>query len=149
MRAMGEPISTALMVGAGALQIGSGVAQAAGDARAAAFKGQQADAAARAGRVAAAETDTALRDELRGVISNIRAIGASSGVDPNSPTTAAIIANESAASERERRIRVANIERQADSDAASGRFFRQQGRDAFLYGSAGALSRGFSTLAWV
>lgn len=147
MRPMGEPISTALLVVGTGMQVGSGIASAAGDARAQSFKAGEAAKAARYGKIAADETVTSLSEELRSVIGNIRAIRASSGISPDSPTTDAIIGAESAASDRERRIRVANIMGQVESDEDSSRFLRRSSRDTFLYGSLGSIGRGFSSLA--
>lgn len=129
------------------LNVASGLAQAAGDSRAAAHRSAEAQEAARKGRIAAAETDTTLREELSSVIGQIRSIRASSGISANSPTTAAIIDNETKVSDRERRIRVNNILSQADSDDRSAAYLRRSSRDAWLYGGLNAVGRGFSTLA--
>jgi hypothetical protein len=143
---MGDPVSIALLAGT-ALSTASGVAGAVGDARAQGFKAEQAATAARFGKIAAAETDTALREELASVVSNIRAIRASSGISPDSPTTQAIIARESEVSDRERRIRVANILGQVEEDEKSSAFLKKSARDTFLYGSLGSFGRGFSSLS--
>lgn len=144
---MGDPVSTALLVGSAALSTASGIGAANGDYAAAQFKADQADEAARRGKIAAAQTDTALRDELGQTIANIRSIRASSGIDPASPTTDAIIANESRISEHQRRIQVGNILDQSQSDATSADFLRKSSRDAWLYGSIGAFARGAGTLS--
>jgi len=146
---MGDPvtISAALLFAGTTAQVGSGIAEAAGDARAQSFKASEAAVAARHGKIAAAETDTALREELSSTIGNIRAIRASAGIGPGSPTTDAIIESEGKVSDRERRIRVANILGQVGSDERSATFLRQSSRDTFLYGTGASIGRGFSSLA--
>lgn len=146
MRGMGDPISMLLIAGT-AMQTASGIAGAAGEARAQSFKASEAAKAARYGKIAAAETDTHMRQELAAVVGNIRAIRASSGIAHDSPTTQAIIANEETVSDRERRIRVANIMGQVESDEASSKFLKKSARDTFLYGTLGSVGRGFSTIA--
>lgn len=133
-------------VAAGA-SAGSSLFRAAGESRAARFKAEEAARAARAGRIAAAETDTQMREELRSVIGNIRAIRASAGIVSDSPTTAAVIGEEERVADRERRIRVSNIMAQAESDERASRFFRRSAKDAWLFGGLDALSRGASFLA--
>lgn len=142
---MGDPV-TLTVIGIG-MQVGSGVLGAAGDAKAASFKASEAATAARYGKIAAAETDTGIREELRSVVGNIRAIRASSGISPDSPTTDAIIANESRISERQRRIQVNNINAQVNSDTNASAFYQQSASDAFLYGSLGAFGGGLKSLA--
>lgn len=143
---MGQ-IAAPLAIAGAVLQVGSGITQAAGESRALAFRAAEAKKAEYAGRTAAAETDATLRAELSDVLANIRAIRASAGVRPDSPTTQAILEEETRVSERERRIRVGNINRQADSDADSARYLRRSSRDAFLYGTFGSVARGFSSIA--
>jgi hypothetical protein len=130
-----------------AMEVASGVMKARGESKGLAFKSSEAAVASRQGKIAAAETDTHLREELRSVIGNIGAIRASSGIAPDSPTTQAIVDNEGRVSERERRIRVGNIMSQSESDERSSRFFKGASRDAWLYGTIGAVGRGFSQAA--
>lgn len=129
------------------MNIAGGVAESAGAAKGEAFKGQEAATAARYGKIAAAETDTNIREELKTTVANIRAIRASAGIDPDSPTTAAILANEGRISERERRIRVGNIMAQAASDKRAAQFYKSAAPNTFLYGTLGAFGSGFTSLA--
>lgn len=140
---MGDPVTLAII----GLQVGSGIAGAAGDAKAVSFKASEAATAARYGKIAAAETDTGIREELRSVVGNIRAIRASSGISPDSPTTAAIVANEGRISERQRRIQVNNINAQVTSDQNSSAFLTQSAKDTFLYGTLGSFGKGLGSLA--
>jgi len=123
------------------LKLAAGVGEAGANAAATDFKAGEAAVAARRGKIAAAETDTAIREELSSVIGNIRAIRASSGISPDSPTTDAIIDSETRASERQRRIRVGNITEQAASDERSSGFLRSSANSQFLYGTLGSVAR--------
>ncbi len=141
---MGNMIVPGIGIG---LEVASGIMKARGEAEALGQRSAEAAVAARQGKIAAAETDAHLREELRSVLGNIRAVRASSGISPESPTTAAILDEESRVSERQRRIRVGNINRQVESDTRAASFLRRQSRDAFLYGTIGAFGRGFSSMA--
>jgi hypothetical protein len=94
-----------------------------------AFQSDQATKAARAGRVAADQTDAFLRDELSTTVSHISAIRASAGLK-DSPTSDAIVANESEVSDNQRRIKVGNLKAQADDDEKSAAFLRKSARSA-------------------
>lgn len=142
---MADPVTLAV-IGITA-QVGSGILGAAGEAKADSFKSAQAAQAARYGKIQAAETDTAIRENLSDVVSNIRAIRASSGISADSPTTTAIIENETKMAERERRIRVNSILGQVGSDEASSQFFKTAAGDAFLYGTLGSFAQGFKSFA--
>lgn len=142
MRAMGT-----LNLAATGLQLASGIAGAAGEAKATAYKSAELAKAARYGKIAAAETDAQLREELSTVIGNIRSVRASAGVDPNSPTTQDIIANESRIAERQRRIKVGNLNAQAESDANASDYLKKLSGDQWLYGTIGALGSAFGSLS--
>ena len=106
---------------------------------------QQAEAAKaeRAKQVAliqADQTDAAYRDDLNTTIANIKAIRASTGADPNSPTTDAFIDTESAASERVRRIKVGGIRMQATQYGLDAQQFRNAAQYSLLGGFLGGLS---------
>lgn len=135
-----------LMAAGLALGVGGGILKARSNKRAADFEAAQAEVAARHGEIRAAETDAQLREELSSVIGNIRAIRASSGISPDSPTTQAIIDEESRVSERQRRIQVFNELAQAQSDRRSAGQLRRSGREQFLYGSLGSVGSGLMTL---
>lgn len=126
-----------------ALTTAAGLAKAGGEAAATDQKAADAAVAARRGKIAAAETDTVLRQNLADIISNIRTVRASASIDPNSPTTAAILANETDKAERDRRIRVANIEAQVDSDENASAFYRNSANNQWLYGSLAAIGGGY------
>lgn len=93
------------------------------------FQADQASRAAKAGRVAADQTDAFLRDELSTTVSHIQAIRASAGMK-DSPTSDAIIQKESDVSDNQRRIKVGNMQAQADDDERSAAFLRRSARSA-------------------
>lgn len=143
---MGDPVSTALLIGVGA-KTGAGILQARSEAQGLGFKSGEAAVAARHGKIAADETDAALRRELDTVIGNIRAIRASAGVDPNSPTTRAILAEETKVSDRERRIRVGNIMAQVGSDERAAGQLKKLSGQTWLYGTLGSIGSGLTSVS--
>lgn len=77
----------------------------------------------RAGRVKAEQVDAAYRAELNTAISNIRGIRAASG-NSNSPTERAVIDRQEKISDRNRRIKKASIQLQADQDALDAKLHK-------------------------
>jgi hypothetical protein len=104
----------------------------------------QADRAAKAGRIAADQTNATLRDELQSVFGNIMTQRAAANVDPNSPTTQAILAAEGEESDKQRVTKVRNIIAQADSDTQAAAFYRKAGKAALTWGTIGAGGYGIS-----
>lgn len=117
-----------------------------GVAAASKFKSEQAQVAAETGRTAAAQTDSALRDELHTTLSNIAAIRASTGTDPNSPTGVAIQEKNIEESDRQRKIRVGNIMNQVGLDEQGAGYYRSAAKNALLAGTLGAGASGFKVL---
>jgi len=93
------------------------------------FAAARAERAAEFGRIAADQTDVALREELSTTLANIDAIRAVSGIDPASPTGIAIKDKETMISDRNRRTQVASIKLQAAEDERMARY----GRDVASY----------------
>jgi hypothetical protein len=114
------------LVGVG-FQVAGALAKGKGSSDSLSFQSDQAARNARAGRVAADQTDAALRDELETTVGHIRAIRASAGMS-ESPTSEAIIDKESEVSDSQRRIKVGNMRAQADEDDRSAAFLRRAGR---------------------
>lgn len=84
------------------------------------------------GRLRAAQTDVFEREQLNTTIANIESIRAASNIDPTSPTSAAIVANETRISDRQREIKVAALNAQANEDQLSAMYRRRVGADALL-----------------
>lgn len=92
----------------------------------------------RVGRLRAAQTDTALRQELHATIGNIRAIAASAGAPVDSPAIEAFIRGEEVASDRDRRVAVSNEIMQAEQYGLDAANFRRAARWSLLGGAFNA-----------
>lgn len=103
------------------------------------FEAQNAENAAQIGQTKAAETDADMRRRLTSQLSNITAIRASAGLDPNSPTGAAISANVKGVADLSRTQAVSNIQNQVTSDQQAAQFYTSSASSALLGGDLGAL----------
>lgn len=119
------------LVGVG-FQVASALTKGKAESDSLSFQSDQLTKNARAARVQANQTDAYLRDELESIVSNIRAIRASAGM-ADSPTSDAVIAKESEVSDNQRRIRVGNLNAQADEYDRSAAFTRRQARNALNF----------------
>lgn len=108
-----------------------GMGRAAGD-------NAQAQASERAKEVAyvqADQIDTAYRQDLNTTLSNIRSIRASTGGDPDSPTSQAYMDTERAASDRVRRIKVGAAQMQGNQDGIDATTYRSAAKFSLLGGA--------------
>jgi hypothetical protein len=112
-----------------------------GQSQASNYQADQSKRAAQVGRVQADQIDASYRDELNSTISNIKAIRASAGVDPNSPTGMAIDAKQQQTSDRDRRIEVGSKRMQAAQDDADAKFRRSSAKWALFGGAATGLAK--------
>ncbi|MBK8009603.1 MAG: hypothetical protein IPK23_15135 [Rhizobiales bacterium] len=110
------------------------------------FQSEQATRNARAGRVAADQTDAFLRDELESTVSHIKAIRASAGMK-DSPTSEALIDKESDVSDSQRRIKVGNMRAQADDDDRSAAFLHRAARSTLNLSYLSAAGIGIKGMA--
>lgn len=110
------------------------------------FQSEQATRNARAGRVAADQTDAFLRDELESTVGNIRAIRASAGMT-DSATSDAVIEKQGEVSDSQRRIKVGNLRAQADDDERSAAFLRRASRSALNLSYLSAAGIGIKGMA--
>lgn len=106
---------------AGDITKGSGT-QAADD-----FQADRAARAAKFGETQAALTDTTYRENLNTTLGNIEAVRAAAGIDPTSPTTAAIMDKNAGLSDRQRMAAVGSIKAQNAEDLASADYLRKAG----------------------
>ena len=83
--------------------------------------------AAAYGRVQADQSSVQLSEELNKTLGNIDVIRAAAGVDPTSPTSAAIRDRQEFVSNRQRTTSVNNILRQADQSEADANYARAAG----------------------
>lgn len=91
------------------------------------FKADQAEQAAKFGRLQADLTDTTMREQLNTTLSNIDAIRASGNVGASSPTTAAIEDRNAMLSDRQRTAQLVTLRSQADANDAGAAYLRKAG----------------------
>jgi len=121
--AAGGPIGLALQ---GFSQIFSGMGSRAGSR----YEAKRAKNTADIARLQADQTDVTMREELDSVLGSIQAIRASTGADPSSPTSLAVMQRERGIADRERRIRTGSLRMQAFQSEEDARFHRYAGRMA-------------------
>lgn len=114
--------------------------QAYGASQAQGYQAAVAERNALVAKTAAAQTDTQLREELNRTLSNISAVRASAGVGLNSPTTGAVMDEQRRIADRERRIRVGNLEAQGRASEDEARFRRSAAQTALLGGGLDAVT---------
>lgn len=110
-----------------------------GQFQAQSYQAEQSKRAAQVGRIQADQVDASYRDELNSTISNIRAIRASAGVDPNSPTGIAYEDEQQRRSDRDRKIDVGSKRMQAKQDEDDARFRKSSAGVALIGGVAKSL----------
>lgn len=110
------------------------------------FQSEQAERNARAGRVAADQTDAFLRDELESTVGHIRAIRASAGMT-DSATSDAVIEKQGEVSDSQRRIKVGNMRAQADDDERSAAYLRRAARSSLNLSYLSAAGIGIKGMA--
>lgn len=127
------------MAAAGAIMGLSSLVGAYGQYQAGQYASEQSKRAAEVGRVKADQIDASYRDELNSTISNIRAIRASAGMSPTSPTAMAIEDGQEKISDRDRRIDVGNQRMQARQDENDARFRKSAATVGLIGGVAKSL----------
>lgn len=100
---------------------------------------QNAVDAATIGRTKAAQTDTDMRRQLSSTLSNISAVRASAGLNPDSPTGQAIASNVEGRADVNRTQAVDNINAQVTMDQNAASFYGQSASSALLGGMMGGL----------
>lgn len=105
------------------------------------YQAQEADRASQIALIQADQIDAQRRGELGDVISNIRAIRAATGVNPDSPSTRAVVAREERQSSMQRRIEVGNARLTAEQRARDALFYRRSARWSLLGGAIGGLTQ--------
>lgn len=110
------------------------------------YQAARADQAAQYGETQAAQTDANMREKLNVTLGNIDAVRAASGVDPSSPTTAALRQQTTFYSDQQRSTSVDNILEQSTQDTNDAAYYRSAGSFAL---NMGDLSAGTSLLSGV
>lgn len=111
------------------------------------LEAQNATNAAQIGQTKAAETDADMRRSLTKQLSNISAIRAGAGLNPMSPTGAAISANVQGVGDQSRTQAVENIDNQVTMDQQAAQFYTSSASSALLGGGLGAAGSIFKGLA--
>lgn len=109
------------------MKAGSDVMQGSATQAADNFKADQAERAAAFGEVQANLTDATMRENMNTTLGNIEAIRAAGNIDPNSPTTAAILDKNTDIANRQRNAAVGSIKAQVAEDRASADYLRKAG----------------------
>jgi hypothetical protein len=115
------------------------------------FQADRAQRAAEFGQTQAALTDTTMRENLNATLGNIEAVRSAAGIDPTSPTTAALIDHSTELSDRQRMAAVGSIKAQNAEDLASADYLRKAGdfavTQSYLSAAtdvAGGVAKGYS-----
>lgn len=90
--------------------------------------------AAAFGKVQAEQTAAQFSEQLNTTLGNIDAVRAAAGIDPTSPTTAAIEGKQTYVSNRQKNTTVDNILNQAKTNEADARYMREAGDFALKQG---------------
>jgi hypothetical protein len=111
------------------------------------LEAQNAINASQIGQTKAAETDADMRRKLTSQLANIQAIRGGAGLNPNSPTGAAIGANVEGVGNLSRTQAVENIQNQSQMDQQAAQFYSSSASSALLGGDLGAAGSIFKGLA--
>lgn len=102
------------------------------------FQSKEMTIAATNGQAQAAQTDAFMRRKLQSTLANIQAVRASAGTSSSSPTGAAVEASVAGEQDRERAVKVSNINAQSEADTAASLFYKQASANALLGGQYAA-----------
>jgi hypothetical protein len=139
--AVAAPLAVGLSLASTGFAAAGQMAQGKGQQAAANYEAGRKDLAAKFARAQAAQVDAHLSEELNTTIANINAVRAAQGGSPLSPTTQALIDNESKMSDRERKLRVNNLKAEASEAEGAANYLRYSGKVAIstvLKGASGA-----------
>lgn len=131
-----DPASITMMALTGA----SAGFKAYGESQAQNYQAALAERDAMVAKTQAAQTDTALREELNRTLARIGAIRASADVGLDSPTTQAVMDEQRRVSDRERRTRVENLNIQANAKRDEAAFRRSAANMALVGGGLDAVT---------
>lgn len=134
--AMAAPVLSLAATGLSAM---GSMDQAKGQAQADAFQAKQALEASEYGRIKAAQTGAIMTQNMQAMLGHIAAVRASGGVDPRSPTTAAILGRQESIAETARSQQIANIEAQVRSDKESSQMYTDMAGRAIAGGNMAAM----------
>lgn len=127
--------------------VAGGVMKGEGDQAAADYQSAKLEKAAQYGRLAADQTDAQMRENLNTQIGNIDAVRAAAGIDPTSPTTAALRDRTEMLGGRDRSIQVGNILAKANQDQADAAYTKEAGSYAMGMDILGGIAGGAGKIA--
>lgn len=133
---MGDPATLTMMALTGA----SAGFKAYGESQAQNYQAAVAERDAMVAKTQAAQTDTALREELNRTLARIGTIRASANVGLDSPTTQAVMDEQRRVSDRERRTRVESLDMQANAKRDEAAFRRSAANMALVGGGLDAVT---------
>lgn len=131
-----DPASITMMALTGA----SAGFKAYGESQAQRYAATIAERDAMVAKTQAAQTDTGLREELNRTLARIGTIRASANVGLDSPTTQAVMDEQRRISDRERRIRVDNLNMEATAKRDEAAFRRSAANMALVGGGLDAVT---------
>jgi hypothetical protein len=145
---MGPEVASAISIGGLALDAGSKIVGAEGQAAGQEYEAQKAERAAEMGRIKATQSDAQSLEQLNTTLGHISAIRVAANTDPTSPTGLAITAEEQRVANREMTIRRTSLDMQSEQDLTDAAFRRSSANTALLggyLGAASSLGKGFAT----
>lgn len=151
MGAAAAPIAAVSSLASIGLGAASSIEKGRGTQAADEYQAQRAEQAAEYGRTKAAQTDAQTRENLNITLGNIDAVRAAAGVDPSSPTTAALRDKTVELGDRARVTQVDNILAQATQDQNDAAYLHQAGRFAYGMGelsAAAGVAGGLAKTNW-
>ncbi len=116
------------------------------------FQAQAAENAAIGGQIKAAQTSTALHQDLMKTLSNIQSMRATAATEDNSPTGTAILNRTNALGQQDINRKVGNILEQSQEEKNAAAFYQQSASNALLggqLGAAGSLLKGVAGLPFL
>lgn len=129
------------------MSVAGGILKGEGEQSADDFQAAKLKQSAEYAKGAAAETDTQMRENLNLQLSNIDAVRAAAGIDPTSPTTAALRDKTAMIGDRSRSIQVGNIMAKASQDEADSSYLTQAGQFAYTMGALGGVTGAANNIA--
>ena len=133
---MGDPATLTMLALAGA----SAGFNAYGQSQAQRYAATVAERDAMVAKTQAAETDTQLREEMNRTLARISTIRANATVGLDSPTTQAVMDEQRRIADRERRIRVGNLDMEARAKRDEAAFRRSAANMALVGGGLDAVT---------
>lgn len=144
---MGAAAAAAASVASLGLTVAGDITKGSGTQAADDFQADRLQRAAAFGETQANLTDATMREQLNVTLGNIEAVRGAAGIDPTSPTTAALMDQSSNRSDLQRLAAVGSIKSQNAEDLASADYLRKAGDFAVTQSYLTAGTDAFSAIA--